>query len=89
MTSRLGQPIALVAAAAALAIPAAAWASPDAVVRDCASDGSLDGSYSDADKRGAIGQLGAELQEYSDCKSVIGASTGGRPSARSSSSAVG
>ena len=89
MTRRVRQLISLVAATAALCAPAAAWGSPDAVIQDCASDGSLDGSYSDADKRAALGQLGAELQEYSDCRSVIGASIGGGSSARGSSSSDG
>jgi hypothetical protein len=86
MTTRVTKLIALVAATTALCVPAAAWASPQSVIRDCASDGSLDGSYSDADKRAAIGQLGAELQEYSDCRSVIAASIGGGSTGSSSSS---
>ena len=86
MTRRVRHLVALVAAATALCVPGAAWASPQSVIRDCASDGSLDGSYSDADKRAAIGQLGAELQEYSDCRSVIAASIGGGSTGSGSSS---
>ena len=46
------------------------------MLQDCA-DGSLDGSYSDADKRGALNQIPADLDEYSDCRSVIGAAIAG------------
>ena len=61
-----------------LAFPAAvAQASPGAVVRDCAKDGSVDGTYSDADKRAALKQLPADLDEYSDCRAAIKASIGG------------
>ena len=76
------------AALAALALAPVAAASPTAVVRDCAEDGSLDGSYSDADKRAALGQIPADIDEYSDCRSVIGGSLGGgsgQPTAGASS----
>lgn len=86
MTRRVTQLIALVTASAALCLPAAAWASPDAVIRDCASDGSLDGSYSDADKRAALQQLGPELTEYGDCRGVIAGSIGGGSSTGNTSS---
>ncbi len=65
------------AALAVLALAPLAAASPTAVVRDCAEDGSLDGSYSDADKRAALGQIPADIDEYSDCRSVIGGSLDG------------
>ena len=65
------------AALAALALAPVAAASPAAVVRDCAQDGSLDGSYSDADKRAALGKIPADVDAYSDCRSVIGGSVGG------------
>ena len=81
MTSRVIHPIALVVAFAALALPASAAADPDAVVRDCAADGSVDGDYSDSDKRAALKRIPADLEEYSDCRSVIGASIGGGPKA--------
>ena len=71
----------LVIAFAALALPAAAAADPDAVVRDCAADGTVDGNYSDAEKRAALGRIPADLDEYSDCRSVIGGSIGGGPKA--------
>ena len=82
--------VALVALAA-LALPGAAMASPAAVVRDCAEDGSLQGSYSDEDKRAALDRLPADLDEYSDCRAVISAAVGSDdgPSASASSSGPG
>lgn len=84
MTCRVRHPIALVVAFAALALPAAAGADPNAVVRDCAADGTVDGNYSDSEKRAALKQIPADLDEYSDCRSVIGASLGGGPKAGAS-----
>jgi hypothetical protein len=74
MTRRVIHPIALVAVLAALALPAPAVASPAAVVQDCADDGALSGNHSNADKRGALGQIPADLDEYSDCRAVISGS---------------
>jgi hypothetical protein len=62
----------------ALAAPALAQASPDAVIRDCAEDGDLDGNYSNDDLDQAENNLPSDLDEYSDCREVIGgAKTGG------------
>jgi hypothetical protein len=62
----------------ALAAPALAYASPDAVIRDCADDGDLDHHYSNSDLDKAEKNLPSDLDEYSDCRSVIaGAKTGG------------
>jgi hypothetical protein len=62
----------------ALAAPALAYASPDAVIRDCADDGDLDQHYSNSDLDKAENNLPSDLDEYSDCRSVIaGAKTGG------------
>jgi hypothetical protein len=78
MTRRVIHLIAPVALLWALALPVgAAQADPGAVVRDCAADGSVDGSYSDADKRAALGQIPADLDEYSGCRSAIAGSIGG------------
>lgn len=74
MTRRVIHPIALVAVLAALALPANVFASPAAVVQDCADDGALNGNHSNADKRGALGQIPADLDEYSDCRAVISGS---------------
>jgi hypothetical protein len=62
----------------ALAAPALAQASPDAVIRDCAEDGDLDRKYSNDDLEQAENNLPSDLDEYSDCREVIGgAKTGG------------
>jgi hypothetical protein len=62
----------------ALAAPAIAHASPSAVIRDCADDGDLDRHYSNSDLDKAEKNLPSDLDEYSDCRSVIaGAKTGG------------
>lgn len=62
----------------ALAAPALAYASPDAVIRDCADDGDLDGHYSNSDLDQAEKNLPSDLDEYSDCREVIaGAKTSG------------
>ncbi len=84
MTSRMRHLIAPALLVLALAAPAAVQASPDAVVRDCAEDGSVDGSYSNADKRAALKKIPADLDEYSDCRSAISGSIGsGGPKAGS------
>ena len=77
MAIRVRHLIVLCVAFAALALPAAAQADPDAVVRDCAADGSVDGDYSDSEKKAALKRIPADLDEYSDCRAVIGASIGG------------
>jgi hypothetical protein len=79
MTRRVIHPIALAALLAAVVLPATAVASPSAVVQDCADDGALSGKYSNADKRGALGQIPADLDEYSDCRAVISGSIGSEP----------
>jgi len=87
MTRRLEHHLALAALLASLAAPATAAASPSAVVRDCAEDGSVDGNYSNDDKKAALGQIPADLDEYSDCRAVISASIKSkRPSAKATSS---
>jgi hypothetical protein len=64
-----------------------ALASPSAVIRDCSEDGVLNGSYSQSDIANALEQLPSDLDEYTDCRSVIraaqlssaaGKHTGGR-----------
>ena len=85
MTIRVRHLVALCVAFAALALPAAAQADPDSVVRDCAADGSVDDKHSNSDKRKALDRIPADLDEYSDCRSAIGASIGGSPKAGASS----
>lgn len=73
-------PLALLVALVALALPATSHASPAAVVRDCADDGTLQGAYSNGDLRRAQSLLPTDLDEYSDCREVIGAAiTAGPP----------
>src|SRR5436853_4369436 len=62
----------LVAAFAALSVAAPrAQASAAAVIRDCSEDGTLDGKYSQSDIQKALQQLPSDLDEYTDCRSVI------------------
>jgi hypothetical protein len=70
--------LALAVALCALVVPAAAQASPGAVIRDCREDGDLDHKYSNADLRKAEDNLPADVDEYTDCREVIaGAVTSG------------
>jgi len=84
MNNRVRHPLLLLAALAVLSLAPTALASPADVVRDCAEDGSLDGSYSEAEKRAALGQIPADLDEYSDCRAIIGGG-GGKVKANASS----
>jgi cobalamin biosynthesis Mg chelatase CobN len=71
MTSRVRNLLAPALILMVLAFPVAAQASPQAVVRDCAQDGSVDGHYSKSDLKAALKQIPADLDEYSDCKAAI------------------
>lgn len=71
----------------ALLFPMVAQASPEAVVRDCAKDGSVDGKYSKADLKAALKKIPADLAEYSDCRAAISGAMG--ISAKSSSKSGG
>jgi hypothetical protein len=75
MKSRVRHLIAPVAILAVLASVPTVAASPTGVMRACLNEQSLSG-FSDADKRAALNQLAADADEYSDCRSVIGASIG-------------
>jgi hypothetical protein len=67
---------------AALALPAAATADGDDVIRDCARDGDLDGEYSDEELEDASQNMPSDLDAYSSCREVIRrAQAGGRGSA--------
>ncbi|HEX8064941.1 MAG TPA: hypothetical protein VF520_00290 [Thermoleophilaceae bacterium] len=61
----------LLAAMASLAVPAPAAASSKDVIKDCYEDGKLDGSYSRQDLKEAEEDLPSDVDEYSDCRSVI------------------
>jgi hypothetical protein len=61
-----------------LAFPGAAFGSPLDVIRDCNQDGQLNGHYSNRELRKALDNLPSDIDEYSDCREVIGAAiTGG------------
>lgn len=55
-----------------LVLPAVAMAGPRDVLEDCAVDGSLDGDYSRAELREALGQIESDLVSYSNCDEIIG-----------------
>ena len=64
----------MLAALLLLALPSGeAAASPFQVIRDCNQDGTLDGKYSNKDLRGALESLPTDIDEYSDCREIIGA----------------
>lgn len=79
--TRVIQTLIVLVALCALAVPAAQAGYQD-VIKDCAQDGKLDKKYSDAELIKAKKKLPADLNEYSDCRDVIGAAIGGagRPS---------
>jgi hypothetical protein len=69
---RLRHILLLCAALVALAAPAHALAaSSQDVITDCYQDGKLDGSYTQGELDSAEGDLPSDVDEYSDCRSVI------------------
>ena len=61
-----------------LLLPAAAWASGTAVIKDCTDDGVIQGHYSQQDYKNALANLPTDVDEYTDCRDVIKrAQTGG------------
>jgi hypothetical protein len=69
---RLRHTILIAAAAlACCATPAASLASSADVIRDCSADGVLNGHYSQGELQGALHSLPSDLDEYTDCRSVI------------------
>jgi hypothetical protein len=75
----------VLAALVALAAPATAAASPNQVIKDCAEDGALNGSYTNRELRKAKNNLPTDIDEYSDCREIIagaiksGSGLGGSP----------
>jgi hypothetical protein len=63
--------IALIVAVLLLAVPATAIASGDDVIEDCADDGELSRTYSQAEYKKALQDLPADLDEYTDCRATI------------------
>jgi hypothetical protein len=60
-----------------LGIPAAAQASGSDVIRDCAQDGQLNKHYSQAELQDGYDNLPSDIDEYTDCRSVIRNAMGG------------
>jgi hypothetical protein len=59
--------------AALLLVPSAAHAAgPIQIIRDCEDDGALQGNYTASELRNARGQLPTDIDEYSDCRDVLG-----------------
>jgi hypothetical protein len=54
-----------------LLLPAAAWASGTAVIKDCTDDGVIQGHYSQQDYKNALANLPTDVDEYTDCRDVI------------------
>jgi hypothetical protein len=50
---------------------ASAVASPQAVIRDCAKDGTLNHHYSLSDLKNALKKLPTDVDEYTNCRDVI------------------
>jgi hypothetical protein len=61
----------LTAVLGCLLLPAAAWASGDAVIKDCTDDGVIQGHYSQQDYKNALNNLPTDVDEYTDCRDVI------------------
>ncbi|HVI37869.1 MAG TPA: hypothetical protein VM684_16665, partial [Gaiellales bacterium] len=76
MRTHLRTPLVLIAVLL-LGIPAAAHASASAVIRDCADDGKLDKQYTQKDLQAADRNLPSDIDEYTDCRSVIRAAMHG------------
>jgi len=60
-----------------LGVPAAAQAGGDDAIRDCAQDGKLDKKYSQKELHDADRNLPSDIDEYTDCRSVIRAAMNG------------
>jgi hypothetical protein len=59
--------------AALLLVPSAAHAAgPIQIIRDCGDDGALQGNYTASELRNARSQLPTDIDEYSDCRDVLG-----------------
>lgn len=54
-----------------LVLPATAMASGETVLKDCADDEALSRTYSQAEYKQALANIPADLDEYSDCRSII------------------
>src|SRR3569833_3568736 len=70
--SRMRRVVSLIAALAALTLPALAQAaSPADVIRDCTLDGKLDHTYTQKELRKALAAIPSDVDEYANCRDVI------------------
>jgi hypothetical protein len=60
-----------------VAAPAALAGTRADIIRDCADDGRLDGSYSPSEIRDARNNLPADQDQYTDCRDVLNRALGG------------
>lgn len=61
----------LIAFAILLALPTAALASGDDVIRDCTDDEVIQGDYTQQEYRDALANITADVEEYYDCRRTI------------------
>jgi hypothetical protein len=83
--------VALLAALSLTLVPAAAHASAKALINDCLLNGKITGHYSQQDYSQALLHLPTDVEEYTDCPSVIrqaelNAAAGGRTAAAAAAS---
>lgn len=69
--SRMRRVVPLIAALAALALPAMAHAGAAQVIKDCTDDEVLQGHYTQQELRNALAGLDADADEYTNCRAVI------------------
>jgi hypothetical protein len=60
-----------------VAAPAAMAGTRADIINDCYDDGKLDGNYSPSEIRDARNNLPADIDQYSDCRDVLGRALGG------------
>jgi hypothetical protein len=53
-----------------LLLPAAAWGSANALIKDC-TDGVIQGHYSQQDYKEALNNLPTDVDEYTDCRDLL------------------
>jgi hypothetical protein len=63
---------------ALLAVPSAAFASSQDVIKDCSEDGDIDGHYSRHELEQAENDLPSDIDEYTDCREAIRSAQEGR-----------
>ena len=64
--------LAITALAGALALlPSTAWGSGNDVIRDCTDNGRIDQKHGPIDYQQALANLPSDVDEYTDCRSII------------------